>query len=279
MSKKMISVSNREMIEKTLAYTDAYLLGIKNYSVNMPFYLEETELEEVVNLLKDNKKEIFVNINKNMFSKDLPLIETLLEKIEKLNIDGICFYDVSIISIMKRRNFKTPLAWSQEHFTTNYSTINYWLNEGCDYTFLANEITKEEIIEIKNNTESKLILQTFGYVPIFFSKRPLITNYKKHFKLDDSSSIYYMEKDNLKYPLRELDGSFEVYNAKVLNSLEKIKDLNLDYIYLNCFLIEDDCFIKILEYLNNNDVDSINELYKEELGFLEQKTVYRVKDL
>lgn len=279
MSKTMISLLNKEMINKTLELTDAYLLGFKNYSVNLPFYFEENELEEIVELLKENKKEIFININKNMFSKDLPKLELFLERIEKLNVDGIIFYDVSVISIMKKNDFKTPLVWNQEHFTTNYLTIEYWLSNSVKTCFLSNEITIEEIEEIKENTTSKLILQGFGYVPIFLSKRPLISNYKDYFKLNDNSKIYYMEKDGKKYPLRELDGNFECYNARLLNSLEKIEKLNIDYVYLNSFLIEEDNFLKVLSSFKNKDYKNINSLYKEELGFLEQKTVYRVKDL
>jgi len=88
-----------------------------------------------------------------------------------------------------------------------------------------------------------------------------------------------MEKDGKKYPLRELDGNFECYNARLLNSLEKIEKLNIDYVYLNSFLIEEDNFLKVLSSFKNKDYKNINSLYKEELGFLEQKTVYRVKDL
>ena len=123
------------------------------------------------------------------------------------------------------------------------------------------------------------MIQAFGYVPMFLSKRPLVTNYINCFNLYDDSKIYYMEKNNEKYPLRELDGNFECYNSKILNSLEKIKKLNLDYIYLNSFLIDEDNFIKVLSNLKNNKFNEIFKLYKEELGFLEQKTVYRVKDL
>jgi putative protease len=275
----MISPSSKSMIQKTISYTDSYLLGIKNFSVNLPFYLKEEELNEIVTLLKENQKEIFININKNMFSKDLEPLEKLLEKIETLQIDGICFYDISVISIMKRRGFKTPLVWNQEHFTTNYLTIQFWKEKGVDYTFLSNEITKEEIKEIKENVSSQLILQAFGYVPIFFSKRPLVTNYKNYFSLQDTSKIYYMKKDQFKYPLRELDGSFEAYHAKILNTLEIIKELEIDYVYLNSFLIEEDTFIKVLSDYKKNDFASIYQLYPKEMGFLDKKTVYRVRDL
>lgn len=279
MSKTMISILNKDMIQSTLKYTDAYLLGIHHFSVNMPFYLEIEEIEEVVSLLKDNGKEVFFNINKNMFKQDLIDLEHLLEKIESLKIDGICFYDISVISIMKKRGFKTPLIWHQEHFTTNYLTIDYWLENGVKMTFLSNEITKEEIEEIKNHTKSKLILQAFGYVPIFLSKRPLVENYKKYFHIKDNSEIYYMEKEHLKYPLRNLDGDFEVYNAKILNALEMVKTLNLDYIYFNSFLIKEDEFINVLICYQEQKLNQISNKYPIELGFLDKKTVYRVKDL
>ncbi len=279
MKKLMIAPKNKNMILKTIDKVDAYLLGVENFSVNLPVSFSLKEIKEILPILKKENKEIFLSLNKNMFSSDLEPLEKCLEEIEPFSIDGICFYDVSIPSIWKRRHFKTPLVWSQEHFTTNYATSNYWLDAGVSFTQLSNEITKEEIAEIRKNTKMKFISQVFGYIPIFYSKRPLVKNYEKAFSLEAEKEIYYMEKEGKKYPLREQGTSFEGYEATILNAYLDIDTLEVDYLYLNSFLIEDDIFMEILRCYKEKDQASLEKLYPFSSGFLHTKTVYRVKDL
>lgn len=279
MKKIMIAPKNKKMILNTLDKVDAYLLGVEHFSVNMPSSFSLEEIEKIIPILKKEKKEIFLSVNKNMFSLDLESLETCLEEIEKWSITGIAFYDVSIPSIVKRRNFKTPLVWSQEHFTTNYATMNYWYDCGVTYAQLANEITKEEVCEIKKKTKMKLISQVFGYIPMFYSKRPLVTNYKKVFSLEGKDTIYYLEHEGKKYPLREKEASFEGYYAEVLNAYLDIETLDVDYLYFNSFLIADDIFIEVLRCYREKDGKKLEKLYPYQSNFLHKKTVYRVKDL
>lgn len=275
----MVSLKSKGMIESTLQFADAYLLGVKDFSVNMPAYFALKEMTEMIEILKKNKKEVFISLNKNMFSRDLKPLEELLEKIEDLKIDGICFYDVSIPSIVKRKCFTTPLVWNQEHFTTNYLTMNYWYSHNVVYTQLANEITKEEITEIRKNTKMKLIAQVFGYVPIFYSKRPLLTNYIKTFSLQEKKEKYTIEKEGKKYPIKEDKNSFEGYDATILNAYLDLDTLDVDYIFLNSFGIEEEKFARVLRCYKEKDKNNLEKLYPFYSGFFDKKTVYRVRDL
>lgn len=279
MSKIMITPSSKEMIEKSLPLVDAYLLSLKNFSVNEAISFEEDELLEIIDFLKKEKKEVFISLNKNMFDKDLKPLENILEQLEEKNVNGICFYDISIPSMMRRKKLKTPLLWSQEHFTTNYLTMNYWHEQGVTYALLSTEITKEEVETIVENTEMKLIMQVFGYVPMFYSKRPLISNYKETFKLDDKSKIYYMEKEGKMYPLIEKQTGFEGYYADILNAYEIALTTNVEYLLLSSFQIKEDIFLKVLKCYKEHDKETLLKLYKEENLFFDKKTVYRVKDL
>lgn len=271
---KLLIPFNEETFNESLKYVDSYLVGILGFTVNQDYLIDETNLENIIEKITTNKKEVFVNINKNMFHDDLKPLRELLIKLNKLNIKGVCFYDVSVIGIVKEENLDLNLVWHQEHATTNYLTINYWYEKGCNYTFLSNEITKEEIEEIKKNTKSTLILQTFGYIPMFVSKRPLITNYKKYFNIKDDRKLYNLEYQDKHYPILEKE-FLESYDAKIRNAY----DIEVDYKYLNDFLIEKDKFIEVLRCYKENDYEKLVTLYEKYEGFLNEKTVYRVKDL
>ena len=152
---------NIEEIEKTKDLVDGFIIGIKDMSVNANMYIED------LNLLESIDKDIFISINKNMHNSDLEKVRDILIKLNDYNIKGVIYYDVAILNIYKSLNLKYDLVWAQEHLTTNYNTINYWNSFGVNYTYLSSDITEEEIIEISKNTNSKLIVNLFGYLPMF----------------------------------------------------------------------------------------------------------------
>ena len=140
---------------------------------------------------------------------------------------------------------------------------------------MSNEITLDELEEIRKNTDSKLMLQVFGYIPLFTSKRRLVNNYKEYFKLNNNSDIYYMEKEGYKYPLKENKDGTVVYSASPINSIKDFDKIDkiVDYSVLNCFLIDDLEFIEIVKhYFNREKFDSIyNDTY-----FLHKESIYKV---
>ena len=73
MYKTIVIPSNKEMINNISS--DAILLGIKDLSVNMPFYITLDELKKI-----KTKKEIFISLNKNFNNSEFEVLKkTLLE--------------------------------------------------------------------------------------------------------------------------------------------------------------------------------------------------------
>ena len=277
MTKLMYIPNKKELISDV----DAYLLGIENLSVNMPMYFT---LEEIKNINTD--KEIFISLNKNMHSQDLKPLEHTLIELSKLNIKGIFFYDIGILNIVKRLNLNIPLVWAQEHMTTNYETINFWYNEGVEYTQVSEEIKEEEIINIKHNTKSKLIVPILGYFPMFVSRRHLKQNYLKQFSLKDDSKINYIEKEGKIYPIVD-ENVTTVYTSSYLNGIKEFlnfKKENIEYVLINGFLLkEEEKIINMFKTVTNENVEEYNNEISNILDnnidtfFLHKDTIYKVK--
>jgi len=277
---KLMLIPNKKELNVNV---DAYLLGIKDLSVNMPNYFT---LEEIKNTNTD--KEIFISLNKNMHSQDLKLLEETIIELSKLNIKGIFFYDIGVLNIVKRLNLNIPLVWAQEHMTTNYETINFWQNEGVEYTQVSEEIKEEEIINIKKNTKSKLIVPILGYFPMFVSRRHLKENYLKQFSLKDDSKINYIEKENKIYPIVD-EKITTVYTSSYLNGIKEylnFKKENIEYVLINSFLIEEEKMNKIINMfktVNNDNIEEYNNNISNILDnnidtfFLHKDSIYKVK--
>ena len=278
---KILSLpSSIDEINKTKELVDGFIIGIKDMCVNTNFCIDDLS---ILNDLKD--KDIFISLNKNMHNSDLPKVENILLELNNYPIKGVLFYDIGVLNIYSRLNLNYDLVWSQEHLTTNYNTINYWNSKGAKYTMLSSDITYDEIVDILKNSKSKLIVQLFGYLPMFVSKRHIVRNYLNQFNLDDNSGVNYMEKEGNTYPIIDDNVGTHVYSAHILNGIGYVNKINSEYILLNSFNIDTDDFIKVIEMFKNVDEsnskkyeESINNMFSNtNYGFLDTKTIYRVK--
>ncbi|MCI9110327.1 MAG: hypothetical protein HFH47_00775 [Bacilli bacterium] len=248
---------------------DAFILPIKDYSINFEssFTLDE------INTFKMLGKKVFLAVNKNIHNSEIDDLKEKLIEIDKLNINGIIYYDASIVKLKKDLDLKTDLIWSQEHMVTNYGTINYWYDKGVKYSYLSSEITKEEINDIKENSKAKLFLNVFGYIPMFTSRRHLVNNYIQYFNLNENGKNKTIYKEEKHYPINDKEHGTTVYSDYILNILDEDFS-DIDYLVFNSFLIENSEFKEVLYNFKNN----IKE-YKFPFnhGFLYNETVYRVK--
>lgn len=288
MSKNIVILKSKNELSNLLNLCDGFILGLKDLSVNLPHYFSIGEISEIVSICKQNNKEIFISLNKNIHNNDLELLISSLKILAKLEIDYVIFYDIAIVNLNKDLGLNLNLIWNQEHLVTNYSTINYWKSEGIFGSYLSSELSLEEIFEIKENVSCPIMINVFGFIPMFTSKRPLVKNYLEKFNLEDDSKINYLEKENNIYPIVS-DEVTTVYSSKIMNlvlEIPKFRKRNIDYFVFNSFLIENDKMIEILKLFNettdNNaktNFDKINMLldYNIDTGFLYKDTIYKVK--
>lgn len=282
--KLLIMPKSNDEILKTLNTADGYMLGVKELSTNMPYYYDENELFTTIKLLKEDHKEVFVALNKNIHNTFIEELKSLMIKLDSMDIEGIVYYDMAIVNIKEESKLKTSLVWNQEHLTNNYITSNYWYNFGAKYTLLSSEITLEEVKEIKDNAKAKLILPIFGHLPMFVSKRHLVKNYLETFEIKDDSNIYYMQKDNDLYPIIDDKDGTVAYSANVLNGISEVPLLDIDYLLLNSFEIPSEVFIKVVNLYKTVNEDNkkayeeeIDSLLKTDYGFLYKETIFKVK--
>lgn len=282
--KLLIMPKSIDQIESLIEDIDGVIVGIKDLSINQPAYFTLDEIKKINEIIKNNGKEIFVSLNKNMFNKDLEILEYTLLQLDNLKLNGILYYDIAIVNFKKNLKLVTPLVWNQEHLTTNYLTSNFWYEYGAKYTMLSSEITIDEINEIALNAKAKIMVPIFGYLPMFVSRRHLVKNYLDTFKIKDDSSINYIEKENKTYAIIDSDDGTIAYSNKCLNGINETLKLNSDYIVLNSFNINNATFRRVVSMYNIVNESNVQE-FKEEIdkmldtdtGFLYKETVYEVK--
>ena len=286
-----------------------FLMGIKETYANIPHLNHNCTFRGNEKCLFANKKTTVVPIFGNgerlgtlIVSKadsdfnddDLRRLKIFLLKIKQHltgMVDGIFYYDIALVHLKEKYDLPFELVWAQEHMTNNYLTCNYWYSKGVKYAQLSNELMLSEIKEIHEHTDMQLVYQVFGYIPMFTSKRPLLSNYIDTYQLYRQGKDYNLYKEEKYYPIVENRDGTVLYTPYMLNALEEYMELRdsgvLRYAILNGYLLKHNVFKRIVGIFHGVNEKNLKELsleidqlckYRTDKGFLYKETVYKVKD-
>lgn len=258
----------KELLNKDIY---GFIIPIKDYSIGYSFYLTINEVEDI--LKEISNKKIIVSINKIMHNNDLIELDNIINRIKDLNIDKILYYDNSIYNIAKKYNIIDKLVIYEDHLNTSILSHQFYHDIGINSSYISNDITMNEINDIKDKTNMTLYMTVYGYLPIFLSRRYLLTNYLEYIEKDKNNDIYYLKDDkNEYYPIYEEKFGTTIYTKEIVNLLNKIDELKINYLVLNSFNIEKNTFNSMLDkFINHEHIDN------EYTGFLEEETIYKVK--
>ena len=256
-SKVLININNLDEINKykEIGYTN-FLFAVKDLSIGYNSF-------EFNNIPTDS----YLLINRVFDTQGINLVKDNLETIKKYK--GVIFEDLGVFHLLKDTGIE--LIWFQNHYATNTESLNYYLTHGCTSAILSNEITKEEITDLVNNAKQPVIINIFGKNQIMYSRRTLVSNFNKHFNLDNrKESILNEPVSHNEFLIKENE-----YGAVVFN--------NIYFNYIDFSKTLDDSKIKFYLVLNlDYEPASINEILEGKKvgneGFLNRKTVYRLED-
>lgn len=261
MSKYLFIPNNKRMI-KTISNNgfNSFILPLENYSIGFDNYYSVKDINRL-----SKKYEVSIIINKFLHKKDLENINNILENIK--NIKGYFIEDLSLLNILP----KNKIIINQNHIINNYKSINMYNSLGYKNVVISNELTLEEIKEIRKNTKSKLFYFYINKNTLLYSKRTLITNYNKNFKKLNIKKRINVKESVTKHKLqiKEEKNSTLIFNEEIFNA-SKYKEklnINIDYLIIN------------LNNLTNQEIKKIKDLkHFGECNFLEEKIGYKVKE-
>ena len=270
MGKLIVSANSVEHLNHLLKKNiDGVILHIDSLSVNSSFYIDVETLEKID--FKDKK--VFIVLNKIMHNKDLSYLREVMNKLKEKDVI-ILFYDMAVYKIAKELDMIDKLIIYQDHLNASSLTNNFYYNLGITGSYITSDITKEELLEIKKNTKNTIMFMVYGYAPIFYSRRYLITNYLKYIKEKNTKSKYTIVSDNdITYPINEEAYGTTIYSPQIINLINYLGELDkIDYLVMQSNNIPEDEFNNMVDKFINKE--QISNPY---IGFFETKTIYKVK--
>ena len=271
MSKLIVTVNSLEQLDELL---DKNIYGVMLYidklSVNSSFYINIDDIDKI-----DFKgKMVYLCMNKIMHNNDLDLVRENLTRLKDMDVK-ILFYDMSVYNIAKELDMVDKLVIYQDHLNASILSNKFYYDLGIKGSYISSDITGEELLEIKKNSNMDIYFMGYGYAPIFYSRRYLIKNYLKFIDKEDMVGNYSIVNDmDIEYPIREEDYGTTIYSDKVVNLINYLDYLSdIDYIVMNSNLIDNDEFIRMVDKFINRD--KMDDCY---LGFFNTKTIFKVKN-
>lgn len=266
---------------------NGFLLGLKHFSTG---FTETYTLEEIEELKRSYKEqELFISINKMIFDEEIEELKNALFRLEQIKVTAVLFYDLAILELKQELNLKIDLVWNQTHMVTNYKTCNYYYEQGVHYALLSSELTLEEMIEIKQETNMSCMTLLYGYPTAAHSKRKLITNYYQFLEKPKKQELIVTEPvSKQQYRMKEDETGTLFYYNKCLNGTRAYLEL-LQYNFDYGVLKEEEDHEKFLEVLSlfheGKRTKEKDKWFKKinacmdshDTGFFYRKTIFKVK--
>jgi len=253
-NKILITVNKLEDINrlKKLGITKL-LFPLKGFCVGMPntFLVSEIPCDG------------YIFVNRILDNKGIDDLKEILSNLPT-NIKGIIFDDLGVLEIIKNLQIEKILYLS--HFNTNSESVNIYLDY-VDSVIVSTDITREEIEYIIKNAKKEIVLFTFGYTGVMYSRRLLIDNYNKFYNLESENPIV-IDNTGHKFIVYENEYGTYFYHEKLFNGLE-LMELDAKYYFINSVFLG----IEQIENILKGNLDNLNC----DKGFLYQETIYKLK--
>ncbi len=262
---------------------EGFLLPLSSYSSDYLITFSLSQMEECCK----QKKPVFVIINKIIFDEEIEPLKEILNRLDRMGIEGIFFYDLALLELWKEGNFSFDLVWNQTHMVTNTKTCDYYQEQGVVYGNLASEITMEEMKKMIETSKMKFFVLLSGHQVVAHSKRKLLKNYYKVLSKNVKNPITIEEPiGHQKYDVLEDATGTTFFYHEPLNSSKVLPIFsNMDVRgVLNEDFFSHQEFLKILSLHSSYQkdpkkeiLDQLDALLGTYTGFLEKKTIFKVK--
>lgn len=168
-----------EKLQMALTYgADAVYLGGTQFGLRaFGGNFTNDEIREAVQLAHGTGKKIYVTVNVFPHNDDLVSLPDYLRFLAQADVDAVLVADLGVFMLAREAAPTLPLHISTQANNVNWRTVRAWQQLGAERVVLARELSREEIREIRRNTDVELELFVHGAMCISYSGRCLLSSY------------------------------------------------------------------------------------------------------
>lgn len=260
---KYYMIPNTKELNK---FNENIILPLENYSIGFDRYFCVREIKDI-----SESREVSVIINKLLHKSDIENIKPILSKLK--NVKYFFISDLGLINLID----KDKIILHQSHIISNYDSINYYNELGIRNIVVSNELTIDELKNIRKNTTSELFYFLINHNDLMYSKRKLISSYNVYKGTDHSKNNKITEHVSKKELLiREEGNSCMIFDSLIFSANDSLDEFdNFNFIINFSHMNEEETQIILNHYKEKNLSDYLNV----ENYFLHNKIGYKVGDI
>lgn len=175
----LLPAGDMERLKVAYAFgADAVYIGGENYSLRANannFSIDE--IREATEYAHSLGKKIYVTVNMIFHNIDLKQIDEYLKELDSIKVDSLIVSDFAVIEAIKRLKLSIPFFISTQKSITNKEAVKFYESLGAYRVVLARECSREDIIDIKNNTSAEIEVFIHGAMCTSYSGRCVLSNY------------------------------------------------------------------------------------------------------
>lgn len=219
--------------------------GINKFVISVDKFTQITDCAfsmEDIKKTVDLKIDVAVVLNRIIHNDMLIDLEKTLNQLSSLGVSEIIYSDIAVYQLITKNNYKFKLHYSPDTYTTNSKVIEFWNNKGVKAFSPANELSLRAIRDLNVPENMEMTLNAFGHIPMFVSKRKLLSNYGESQNIDVQQNKWYKIQElerSSDYWIREDQYGTYIVTFETLNILDEIREIkkaNPTYLYINGLL-------------------------------------------
>lgn len=209
--------------------------------------LSNLEIAKVMQWSTTNKTKAVLKVDQLIENKYLNSFLRYLEKYAYY--DCLFLYsDFAVFNFFDDKKMLNKLIYNAPTLICNTKDCDFYNNRGIK-VFVSNELSIEELTEcakIKNT-----IVQSYGYFPIYYSQREILSLYNKHVNSDRDykNKLYYLKEGKREelYPVLEKENYTVIFSKAKILIYKDLEEIKPEYIFINSNFLKPDNFKKILK--------------------------------
>ena len=155
------------------AYLGGTQFGLRAFGGNFT----NDEIRSAVQLAHGMGRKIYVTVNVFPHNDDFVTLPDYLRFLAEAGVDAVLVADLGVFMCAREVVPALPVHISTQANNVNWRTVRAWQELGAARVVLARELSREEIREIRRQTDVELELFVHGAMCISYSGRCLLSSY------------------------------------------------------------------------------------------------------
>lgn len=218
-----------EQAEDLLAVgIDTLYIGEEMFGLRLPTSFTKEEQRMIVAKAHQAGKKVTVALNGIMHPEKMKAVPDYLRFLKEIEVDQITTGDPGVIFVMQRDGLDIPYVYDGETLVTSSRQINFWAKRGAIGAVLAREVPFAEMQAMAEQLMVPAEVLVYGATCIHQSKRPLLQNYYRFTKNEESAAkergLFLAEpkKETTHYSIYEDSHGTHIFADNDVNLMEEL---------------------------------------------------------